>query len=424
MRKNPERTVHRSDRDRRKNARAKTSKGPKTSKAVQKARGRIAPTAHLNIVGGTLSGPVKYGLGSLDTNYNTISKIPVYTKGFPAGGRPYPPVVGFDPAVVTATGVAPAQQQPLVANGFNQVPQSSKWWSGLMFPRTKVAATDKNTPQDSQRDQLFALNAGPFTGMVNSNIKGKKADFAGLGLSYLSPSALFVQPSKPYNDPPPPFVPVGQPQAWANPQAPGAERWQYRYDGNGNPREYQDFSVGLKNVQADGKVLSYSDSTVTLDWQGTNDTTKAPEELQATMGEGLPFVYFTLPKEKKAKETAIQLVTTPKNNFDLATNKPVDVPVKVTAYNSKGEKVTGGAGTGAFELEESYSLHDVLDNITQTAGTTDGKDTILVQDSTSLAVGMSVEGPGIKAGAKITGIVDGTHVNIGPAPMATKRRST
>ena len=207
-----------------------------------------------------------------------------------------------------------------MADGFNQVPQSSKWWSSLIFPRTVVAPADNVTPQDSQRHELFALNVGPLAGMVNDNGPGQTGNFAGLGLTYLSNSALFVQPSKAFNDPPPPFVPAGQPQAWQNPEAPGAERWQYRYDGNANPRLYQDLSIGLAGVQADGKLLRYSDWTITLDWKGQN-TSKKAEELQATLGEGLPFAYFTVPTAKDASKTAIQLVTSPKNNFDVATRR-------------------------------------------------------------------------------------------------------
>src|SRR5262249_32262973 len=139
-------------------------------------------------------------------------------------------------------------------------------------------------------------------------------NFAGLGLSYLTD--LFVLPSKAFNDPPPPFVPVGQPQTWANPQSPGAERWFYNWDGNGNTRQYQDFSVGLAGVQADGKLLSYSDWTATLQWLGT-DLSGNAQELQATLGQGLPFVYFTAPS---AGSTAIQLVISPKNSFNTATN--------------------------------------------------------------------------------------------------------
>lgn len=435
---------------------------------------------------------IQYGLGSLTTNFDTISSFPVY-QALPVGGQSFPPVVGFDPARVTATNTPPALQQPNVADGFNQVPESSKWWSSLIFPRSKVAATDIVTPQDSQKDQLFALNAYPFTAMVNSNgsftLTGTFAassntitlaattaltvgatvtgpagfiephttitkitntsdmkstvitvtsptaanpihlasdpsgtiltfnnNFAGLGLSYLTD--LFVLPSKAFNDPPPPFVPAGQPQAWANPQAPGAERWFYNWDGNGNTRLYQDFSVGLVGVQADGKVLSYSDWTATLDWQG-NDLSNNPQELQATLGEGLPFVYFTVPTSTDANGTTIQLVTSPKNNFNSTTQKQVPVKVTVTAYNQNGSKNTTGTGTGPFEMEISYQLHDVLDEINQ-LGSTNGTNSLTVQDSTDLLVGMSVVGSKgeIPAGTTITGIVDATHVTISTSPAA------
>ncbi len=203
---------------------------------------------------------------------------------------------------------------PTHADGFNQVPQSNKFWSSLMFQRSPVATGDKTTPQDSNGNQLYPLYADPLTGMVNSDVtvdakgtstadafvitvpadkalqltlgmtvKGadlrdntvinainvsngqltlsktvKKSftdeplefnDFAGLGLAYLSSSAMFVLPSKPFNDPVGAnLVPTGQPQVWANPQAPGAESWQYAY-GTIAPTEYQDFSIGLQGVQ-------------------------------------------------------------------------------------------------------------------------------------------------------------------------------
>ena len=67
---------------------------------------------------------------------------------------------------------------------------------------------------------------------------------------------------------------------------------------------YQDFSIGLQGVQADGKVMGYSDSTVTLDWALADKT----DELRATMGEGLPFIYFTAPSVGGGGQK-IQLVT-------------------------------------------------------------------------------------------------------------------
>src|SRR5262249_42043338 len=133
----------------------------------------------------------------------------------------------------------------------------------------------------------------------------------GLGLSHLSSSALFIEPEAPFLDTST-NAPDGQPTVWANPQAPGALSWKYSYVGNGNARQYQDFAVGLPGVNTDGKVLNYSDSTVTLAWQG-KDQSGRPQQLQATMGEGLPFVYFTVPTAKAGGGT-IQLATTPKSS--------------------------------------------------------------------------------------------------------------
>src|SRR4029079_12881942 len=113
---------------------------------------------------------------------------------------------------------------------------------------------------------------------------------------------LFIPQVQPFSDPN--SIPPGQPKVLADPRYPGAAAFEYPYGGNSNERLYQDFSVGLQGVQADGKVLRYSDSTITLDWAG---------KLQATLGEGLPFVYFTVPNPVPNVGTPIQLVTSPKN---------------------------------------------------------------------------------------------------------------
>src|SRR6266540_6676220 len=188
--------------------------------------------------------------------------------------------------------------------------------------------------------------------MVTNNASA--GDFAGLGLSDLTD--LFIAPSSPTMDPD--KIPLNQYPVWNNQQYPGASGFRYAYDGNSNAREYQDFSVGLQGVQADGKVLSYSDWTVTLDWQG-KDANQNAQELQATLGEGLPFAYFTAPDAGNPAGTVIQLVTTPKNNPDTT-----PVTLTVTAYNTKGEKIT--TGKGPFELEISYSFVDARDKSTQT----------------------------------------------------------
>jgi endoglucanase Acf2 len=454
-------------------------------KAAAKAHVKASAKAHVKAsaktstkgrrLGATSSGIINYGLGSLTTNFGTISSLPTYQNISP-GQRPYPPVQNFDPTSVPAGG--PKPQQPNVAKGFDQVPQTSKFWSSLIFPRASVAPGDLNTPQDSEGHILYALNADPITAMVNSNrpvqesgtlTKGsdvvtvpdasvltvgstvtgrglpahtkimaidnnqitlskdaKKSrtdkaldfpDFAGLGMSYLSSSALFIQPSNPNNDPAPPSVPVGQPPVQTNPQAPGAQSWAYNYAGDGNPREYQDFSIGLQGVQADGKVLRYSDWTVTLDWKGM-DANRHEQELQATLGQGMPFVYFTVPTANASSKTTIQLVTTPKTTINPDTNDQEPAPVKVTAYDPT-TGMPAQSGTGPFELEISYSVHDLLDDITQASNTTASSNEITVVDATQLAPNMSVIGNGILPNTVITSIVDNTHVDISNPANAT-----
>src|SRR5262249_51257149 len=196
-----------------------------------------------------------------------------------APGRASPPVTSFDPKTVPSP---PAMQQPNVAAGFNQVPQTNKFWSGLIFPRN---AGGFALPTDSQNNELWPLYAGPLAALVNSNY-AKTTDpnkFAGLGMAYLT--NLIVSQNKKFTENPA-AIPPGQPLSLQNPQFPGAHNFNYNYTSDKDPRGYQDFSIGLQGVQADGKVLSYTDWTVTLDWNG---------KLQATLGEGSPFVYFTAP---------------------------------------------------------------------------------------------------------------------------------
>src|SRR5262249_3557735 len=136
-----------------------------------------------------------------------------------------------------------------------------------------------------QNNELWPLYAGPLAARVNSNYT-KTTDpnqFAGLGMAYLT--NLIVSQNQKYTENPA-AIPPGQEKSLQNPQFPGAPNSTHSYTSVSNPRGYQDFSIGLQGVPADGKVLSYTDWTVTLDWNG---------KLQATLGEGLPFVYFTAP---------------------------------------------------------------------------------------------------------------------------------
>jgi hypothetical protein len=278
---------------------------------------------------------VQVGLGSYTQNFDLIKQSPSW-QNITAGKRPYPPSVGFDPAVAQD----PQMLQPNVAAGFNQVPVSSKWWSSLIFPR----ATAGDHARDSQNHQLYPLYADPFAAMVNSNSPDPNdplsaSDFAGLGLSY--PDNLFVSQTTQYKSYSPPAIPPGQPPSETDPRFPGANSFEYPYYGNGDPRLYQDFAIGLQGVKADGKVLRYSDSTVTLDWAG---------RLQATLGEGLPYAYFTAPN---ANGTTIQLVTSPKAD---GKDPNVKNPVTITAFDPSGTQ------TGPLRVEIKYTLHDGRDD--------------------------------------------------------------
>src|SRR5262249_59387996 len=86
-------------------------------------------------------------------------------------------------------------------------------------PRTTITAIDTS---DDKTTVITVSNPTTADSAPSGSILTFNTNFAGLGLGHLT--NLFVLPSKAFNDPPPPFVPAGQPQAWKNPQAPGAER--------------------------------------------------------------------------------------------------------------------------------------------------------------------------------------------------------
>jgi len=424
---------------------------------------KTLPTSKFTVSGG--SGPPQgpfaggSGTGSITTvglaNYtesfdyiytNIYDKNPLYKGKF--GTQHFPPVVNFDPAKLTDR---PPMQQPNVAVGFDQVPVSTKWWSSLVFPRFHFTGPSEQ-PQDSQGNQLFPLYAEPFTAMVNgiktqqsgtldpttNVIKGLQStnllsvgmtvtgtglpantvitsvrskteitvsnmpnpggsgvtltftDFAGIGLSYLT--NLFIPQVQPFSDPN--SIPPGQPKVLADPRYPGAAAFEYPYGGNSNERLYQDFSVGLQGVQADGKVLRYSDSTITLDWAG---------KLQATLGEGLPFVYFTVPNPVPNVGTPIQLVTSPKNY-------PDQTPVSMMVIANGTPNLLNG--TGPVQLEFRYTLPDARDNIIRTGDTTKDKLEVKLQDTTGLAAGMYVAGAGVDTGTTIASVDSPTQITL------------
>jgi hypothetical protein len=275
---------------------------------------------------------VNLDLASFTENFDYISAFPAYK--FLPDGKPQPLSQQFQPPSLPLTDDnTPPMVQPNVTNAtsgvptsdplFNQVPQSTKWWSSLMFPRTKTDPAS-GVPQDANGNQLFPMFPDPFATLVNS-----ASTFAGLGLSYLThpfviPAGQFVA-----NDP---GLPDGR--------QPGNVQYLYSYGSTGNfsdQRLYQDFAIGLQGLTgaaANATVLSYSDTTVTLDWN---------HQLQATLGEGLPFVDF-LTRNMTGNAT-MQLVAADPNRTTT-----------VTAFDADGNPVT--TGFGAVRLEIKYTVMD------------------------------------------------------------------
>ncbi|MCI0462909.1 MAG: hypothetical protein L0Z62_38680 [Gemmataceae bacterium] len=257
------------------------------------------PVPSLGGTGGP-SGVVDLDLASFTEDFDYIASFRKYQ--LQPDGTPQPLSQQFQPlSLPLASGAPepPEMVEPNVSSNFNQVPISTKWWTSLMFQRTQT--DDKNIPQDSHGNQLFPMFADPFATMVNSY-----DTFAGLGLSYLTHP--FVVPARDFID-----------NAHTQPDArkPGNVQYLSSYGSTGqfpDQRRYQDFAIGLKDVKADARILNYSDTTVTLDWAG---------QLQATLGEGLPFAYLLAPNV--AGTRTIQLVT---SNPNRATT--------VTAYDENG----------------------------------------------------------------------------------------
>lgn len=270
---------------------------------------QVSPTA-------TLVNPnlVPLDLGSYTENFDYIREFDAYR--LQANGTPQPNSQLFQPPSANPVGDAlPVPVQPNVAAGFNQVPQSTKWWSSLMFQRTKAVGIDE---RDSAGNRLFPMFADPYSMMINST-----GTFAGLGLTNLTQR---------YVIPAPQFIDNLNTQP--DGRAPGNVEYFYNYSGVNIPdqRLYQDISVGLQGVQADAKVLAYSDYTVTFDWNG---------QLQATLGEGMPFAYFQA--KNVTANTRMQVVTTNPNRTTT-----------VTATDVNGNVVT--AGTGPLRLRIQYQV--------------------------------------------------------------------
>jgi hypothetical protein len=287
---------------------------------------------------------VQAGLGSYTENFYYVSGLPAYA--LKADGTPQQlSQLFFPPSQQPAAGatspppmVQPNVVTPVGPGGFNQVPQSNDWWSSLMFQRTPAVGTDQ---RDSQGNRLYPMFADPFATMVNSG-----GTFAGLGLTYLD--HLFVVPTPQYLDNPP----AGQPNSLPDPRYPGNQQFFYSYGNTAGPddqRLYQDIAVGLRDVVADAKVLSYSDWTATFDWGG---------KLQATLGEGLPFAYFLATGLTAGGSTVMQLTTADPNKTTT-----------VTAFDSQGNPVSGGNGSDGVHAIRVHITYQVTATDYQTGQT-------------------------------------------------------
>ncbi len=136
---------------------------------------------------------VQVGLGSVTTSFNTISQFPIYSTNPDGTPRttPYSPDV-FPPSYAVPDGQVPKSVAPSVAPGFTEVPDTSSWWSSLIFRRTTPAATDTVSSRDSNGNQLYPIYPLPLAAMVASG---------GLGLADLGNPTITPAPAPSPNFP-------------------------------------------------------------------------------------------------------------------------------------------------------------------------------------------------------------------------------
>jgi endoglucanase Acf2 len=269
---------------------------------------------------------VQVGLGSLTTSFSTISNFPIYNTNADGTPATYPPSADdFPPSYAVPDGVVPNPVSPTVAPGFTQVPDTSDWWSSLIFRRNQVAPTDTTTSRDSKGNQIYPIFPEPLAAMVASN---------GLGLANLGTPT--ITPAR---------APTSLFPAQTDPRAPGNVAFNQVYGGTAqdnqspNPgthvddRLFQDLVVGLQGLNVDAVPSSYSDWTVTLLW---NDPV---HPLYATLGEGLPYAYFMAPNG------GVVDISAPASLYKQPT---------FTAVDASGASAT--SGTGPLSLTVSYTV--------------------------------------------------------------------
>jgi hypothetical protein len=296
--------------------------------AIDALQAGPAPAADILGGSGDPRSVVNLDLASYTENFGDISSLSAYQ--FKPDGTKQPLSQQFQPPSAPLVGnTPPPMVQPNVVTGFGQVPQSTKWWSSIMFQRNTTNPSS-GLPQDSRGNQLYPMFPDPLATMVNSS-----NTFAGLGLAYLTHPFVAPAGTNLSNDP-------GLPDT----RRPGNVQYlsSYASIGGSDQRLYQDLAIGLKGLtgpQADARVLGCSDTTVTLDWNN---------QLQATLGEGLPFVHFLT--KNMAGNATMQLVT---DNPNKTTT--------VTAFDENGKAITSDAeldpnGPNAVRLEIKYTVTD------------------------------------------------------------------
>jgi hypothetical protein len=145
-----------------------------------------------------------------------------------------------------------------------------------MFRRTQKTP-EPSVTTDPNNLQLFPIHPQPFSAMPTQS---------GLGLSHLDQLQTLMTPL---------FKDVNHA---AGPALPSAFQYQFEYGGGAKDpthpdigfstdRLFESFQIGMVGLGGVNPIpIAYSDWTVTVDWAN---------KLQATLGQGLPYAYFTTP---------------------------------------------------------------------------------------------------------------------------------
>lgn len=265
--------------------------------------------------GASVNDVTQVGLGSYTNNFDTINNFPVYNTD--ASGQPLIPIF-FPPSYTPPPGPRsiPNLSHPNEGTGFTQVPQTSDWWSSLIFRRTVAG---EGATADPQGNLLSPLHAHPFSALPNQK---------GLGFSHLD--YFETAYSAAYRD---------SAKTEPDPRFPSTFKYSTPYGGGtadnlASDRLYEDLAVELVGLGgANPLPIRYSDWTVTIDWSG---------KLQATIGQGLPYIFFDVPQGGQ-----VQFTTGAGNR---------KITMTAFQFDSNGQRQNLTSGTGPVEVTISYTL--------------------------------------------------------------------